>query len=439
MAGRKVMCRVVALLLVFLFVSSTLAHAWYPYSDKYNDWQADRPFVIGALHNSLPEDHLVERMARFRAAGLNTVIWWKPGNSHHVFEAAHEAGLQWACGSRGGLGVVDEAMKIPGCSFVFAGDEPGDDLAPVAQFSEQFRQAHPDVPVFANLSIGKTDHDAYIEQCEPDIFSFDMYPLYRDGTEHEKYLHHVNWARDTSRKYRLPYWMFLQAYGREHERRRYAYRIPDEADLRYLVFSFLAHGGTGIMFFHYYGHPEGMVMDRGVENPARGPVETHRYENTETSRAWFAVRDVAPEVQTISRALVNLRTKDEIGYAGAVPSDCAAFEGHGALKSVLVGRDPGSSALVGFFDDEQNEEYFMVVNLVHGLNRAKMDGMRRLRLVFSGSVEQIERLNRLTGLVETLRTESGSSGTRVLDIQLEGGTGDLFKWSNGNPWTIKEQ
>ena len=49
--------------------------------------------------------------------------------------------------------------------------------------------------------------------------------------------------------YQVPYWMWLQAMGREEEKASYAYRIPDEADMRFLVFTALAHGVTGIQFY----------------------------------------------------------------------------------------------------------------------------------------------------------------------------------------------
>ncbi len=184
--------------------------------------------------------------------------------------------------------------------------------------------------------------------------------------------------------------------------------------------------------------PGPMVVDTVAEDWHK-PRDAHRYENTVIRRSWHAVRDVAPEVQTLARALLNLRTKDPIGYVGTIPEKCSAFEGHGALKSVLLGRRSNDAALVGFFDDEASEEYFMVVNLAHGLNMSKMDGMRRLRLVFRADVEQIERLNRMTGRVETLRTSESAGNRRVLEIQLEGGTGDLFKWSNGNPWYLRPE
>ena len=79
--------------------------------------------------------------------------------------------------------------------------------------------------------------------------------------------------------------------------------------------------------------------------------------------------------------------------------------------------------LVSFFDDHVGEEYFMVVNLVHGDKMSKMDGARTVRLTFDRSVTEIEHLNRLTSLVETLRTTKGDDDIRMLDIQLDDGTG----------------
>ena len=48
------------------------------------------------------------------------------------------------------------------------------------------------------------------------------------------------------------------------------------------------------------------MHDTGVENPAR-TEQQHKYENTQTSRAWHAVRDVAPEIQNLAKGIVNSR------------------------------------------------------------------------------------------------------------------------------------
>ena len=160
-----------------------------------------------------------------------------------------------------------------------------------------------------------------IETAKPDIFSFDQYPLYADGSLDEHYLYNVMWARQTAQKYTLPYWMWLQSFGRSVNKLATDLRMPDEADIRFLVFTLLAHGGTGIQFFNYYGYGDGppmiaqnMVDDPYVKQPGREPAANHKYENTVMNSSWYAVRDVAPEVQALARALLNLRSKDPVAY-----------------------------------------------------------------------------------------------------------------------------
>ena len=445
-------CAGFAALVAILFPAPS-ASAWYAYGTPYEAWQAGRPMMMAALHNSVPEDALPARIARFRAAGLNTIVWWKPANALHIFEAARADGLSWACGSVGGRAAVASAMRVPGNAFIMVKDEPGEkELPAIVELSSWIRQTYPGTPVFTNLSIAEVDHDTYVEACAPDIFAFDHYPLQRNGQTQDHYLYNVAWARRTAMRHHLPFWMTLQAWGREEEKPSYAYRVPDEADLRFLVFSFLAHGGTGMMFFHYYGHPGSMIEDTGVNREASGPTSAHRYEHTVASRAWYALRDVAPEIRNLAGALLNLRPRGDVTYAGdgrlwdhgpptysqhnpKQPLRCTRFAGHGPLQDLAVVDGTDMGLLIGFFDDEQGQEYFMVVNLAHGAGQSKMDALGTVSLRFDATVEQIERLNRLTGRVETLATRARADGDgRELVIQLEGGTGDLFKWHNGQPW-----
>ena len=446
----------IAVTLCMVLVSTTSAYAWYPYGDRYMQWQKSRPLMYGALHNSVPEDQMPSRVARFKAAGLNTVAWWKPGNAIHMFEAAHRMGLGWACGSIGGRSAIHAAMRVEGNAFVMVGDEPDDlELESISEMTQWVRKVYPNTPVFTNLSFMKVNHDRYVQMCQPDILCFDHYPLEASGKTQEHYLYNIAWGRHSARKYRLPYWLFLQAYGRESNVPSSAYRIPDQADMRFLVFTHLAHGGAGILFFHYYGHSGSMIEDTGVEHEARGPVSGHQYENTVASPAWFAVRDVSSEVKNLSRALVNLRGKGAVGYVGnGVLWDheppqyreynrddgyrCSRFLGQGALVSMSIREVDNMGALIGFFDDEMGEEYFMIVNLQHALNMSKVAGRRTIRLTFDHSVTGLERLNRFTGEVELIKTTRSRKDENMLDVQLEGGTGDLFKWHNGHPWRLRD-
>lgn len=438
-----------------LLLGATGARAWYPFSAKYTRWQKDRPFMMAGLHNATPRDHLPERVARFKAGGMNTFMWAKPGKAMHFFREAHAQGLAWSCWHRGGPAVVAEALKIPGCAFIMTGDEPDnsvEQLAEIAEFARWVRANYPDIPQFVNLSIAEAEHDRLIAMCEPDIFSFDCYPMLRNGRLSEDYLYAVMWGRRTARKHKVPYWIFLQCYGREQEKPTYAYRIPDEADIRFLIFTHLAHGGTGLMWFIYYGATEAAVRDVVLGDDAgRKPG---RYEDTLETRAWWAIRDAAAETHNLARALINLRSKDPVGYVGrpelwdyeapgypVMPADpfrLHAFEGHGALRSAVIVEGADVGLLVGFFDDKAGAEYFMVVNLAHGLNMSKHEGRRKVRLRFDADVSAIERLNRVTGRVEALRTTAADDGqTSTLDVFLPGGTGDLFKWADGTPWDLR--
>jgi len=92
----------IAVTLCMVLVSTTSAYAWYPYGDRYMQWQKSRPLMYGALHNSVPEDQMLSRVARFKAAGLNTVAWWKPGNASICLKLR----IVWVLDGRVGLLVV---------------------------------------------------------------------------------------------------------------------------------------------------------------------------------------------------------------------------------------------------------------------------------------------------------------------------------------------
>ena len=427
------------------------ARAWYPYSDKYNQWQSTRPFNMTGWHNCVPRDHLDERIAEFQASGLNQLFWLKPIAARPFFEAASKAGLEWQCGMRGGPDAITEIMKVNGCSAVLVSDEPNTvGLKTDAERDAAFEKLrsdiawvnanHPKVLAYANLSIAEIDLERYLSFCKPDVLSYDHYPLRFDGSTEQHFFDWMNMGREVARKHQLPYWSIIQAYGRAPSDGT-AYRMPDEADQRFVAFTFLAHGGTGLGFFMYYGYPTderglSMVNDTGVKDVSRSPAVEHKYENTTPSPAYFAVRGMAPEIQNLAKALMKLRTKGDIGYAGVVPEKCKAFSPTGKLHKVEVLKESDQTALLSFFDDKAGEEYFMAVNLKHGAGLSQCDAAVTVRLTFDGSVDQIERLNRLTGRIETLKTEQ-SGNERFLDVQLPGGTGDLFKWSNGKPWDLR--
>lgn len=440
----------IGMMVALLLLAASAAQAWYPLHDRYARWQKDRPLTFGGWHNCCPEDgRIAERIERFKAAGLNEFLWIKP--APEWFRAAAEAGLPWRTSMRGSRKRVHEVMtSTPGCAGLATAYGPydqSDELEDLVEWTAWSRKNFPDVLSYAMLVDRRFDYDRYIKQCAPDILAVEHFPIDEQGHSKPAYFPWLAKVADAARRNHLPLWVTIQAFTPILARPRlptFADSQLDEADMRFQVFLSLAHGATGMHFFMYYGHEMSLVVDLGTPDPgSTGAGLPQKYESTMLNRAWYAVRDMAPEVQTLGRALLQLRPSGPVTYAGAVPANTTAFEGDGPLRSVAATDDPEAPLAIGRFDDAAGEAYFMVVNLVRGPRMSKLDGARTVRLTWNREVQAVERLNRLTDDVETLATdatkatEGGETGTRILDIRLEGGTGDLFKWSNGSAWDLR--
>ena len=433
--------------LVFLIplLACHWASAWYPHGQKYENWQKDRPLTFGAWHNCTTADGRVEdRIARFKAAGLNDFLWIK-ANHTKWYRAAHEAGLSWRTSMRGSHKSLSEIVKAtPGCAAIMTAYGPydtEDELEDLAEWAAWSRKAFPDLISYAILLDRAFDYDRYIEICTPDILAVEKFPIGADGIADAAYFAWLAKVASVARRNHLPLWVTVQSFEKIVAKPRlpsFAASQLDEATMRLQAFLSLAHGAAGMHFFMYYGYELSMVVDLGTADPGSpGSGLPTKYENTVRTRSWYAVRDMAPEVLILGRALLNLRSTGPVTYAGVVPENSKAFEGHGKLLSASVANDAAGPLAVGLFDDREAEQYFMVVNLVHGPRTSKLDAARTVQLTFKDDVETIERLSRHTGLVETLATNAAEDGSRFVEFHLEGGTGDLFKWANGKPWTLR--
>ena len=78
--------------------------------------------------------------------------------------------------------------------------------------------------------------------------------------------------------------------------------------------------------------------------------------------------------------------------------------------------------LIGFFIDDQGQEYFMLTNLWHGPKVSAVERAVTVTLNLDQKVRVVGRLSRKTGQPETLPVNDG-----VLRLTLPGGTGDLLR------------
>ena len=105
----------------------------------------------------------------------------------------------------------------------------------------------------------------------------------------------------------------------------------------------------------------------------------------------------------------------------------------GRLTAISGSTYPFNNHLMaGFFRDNNDEEYFMVVNKINSRARDVDEKVlaTNVTLTFANSVTAVERLSRETGTIETLEVVDGK-----LTFTLPAGTGDLFKYATGKPFS----
>ena len=83
---------------------------------------------------------------------------------------------------------------------------------------------------------------------------------------------------------------------------------------------------------------------------------------------------------------------------------------------------PGRNVLLGFFQDDDGDEYLMVTNLWHEKDHSAAATAGTIQLKFDPEVTSVARLSRETGVPEQLVVRDGK-----LRLRLPGGTGELLR------------
>jgi autotransporter-associated beta strand protein len=320
------------------------------------------------------------------------------------------------------------------------------------------------------------DHTAYanfIQQANPDAISWDSYP-FANPSGH--YITPTNWLAlgQQFRRHGLgsyigatnaaprPYGMFLQTYNDTFA------QDPGEAQMRWQQFAAWTMGYKFVDAFIYQGN-----------NTNFGP--------NPTGAVYQGFKESARQGRNLGPALTRLisygygtsivQGLDANGQTNPVPGDWLVFNKDNApaaqryLTNVsatnLGTKNAGNrgDVYIGFFNplhlsfgDPAGTAYFMVMNGLGGnLTLGNGDGTsrsdntatvaettQRLTLEFDTgwqTVNSLQRLNRNTANVETLplTAVAGSFGTKyTYTFDLEGGTGDLFKYNDGYPFVGKD-
>ncbi len=212
-------------------------------------------------------------------------------------------------------------------------DEPNATQFPELRKSvDAIRQARPGRLAYINIfpdyatpeQLGTKDYDEYVSrflaEVRPDVLSMDHYPIFRPEADgRDGYRRNLAVMRRESLKAGIPFWNFFNTmpYGPHTD--------PTEAQLRWQIFTSLAYGAKGVMYFCYW-------TPRGDEFPKGGAIltadgrRTRHYE--EAKRINAGLKNWGPTLMQLTSTGVE-RVKSK-GTAVVVPGD-------GPLRSISEG------------------------------------------------------------------------------------------------------
>jgi len=250
-------------------------------------------------------------------------------------------------------------------------------------------------PTYANAQqLGTETYEEHVErfmaEVRPRVLSYDHYALRQDG-ERPDYFRNMEIIRDAGLRYETPFWFILLTTP------HYGYRNPSEADIRWQVYTALAYGAKGIMYFTYMT-PRSEDFENGILD--RDGNRTEHYE---------IVRRINAEIRALAPTLNSLKSV-AVAHSEPLPQGTQPLLSDGYLRSV-----EGGEWVAGFLKDENNSDYLFLVN-------RSPRAAATFSLTFDGSVHRVERVDRGNATDSPVVFENGSA-----TITLSAGDGVLFR------------
>ena len=90
------------------------------------------------------------------------------------------------------------------------------------------------------------DHlESFMRTVRPAVLSYDHYSLMKDGTDRKDYFENLSLIREAGLRWGVPPWNIILSIP------HFGYRDPTEAEMRWQVYTSLAYGMKGILYFTY--------------------------------------------------------------------------------------------------------------------------------------------------------------------------------------------
>lgn len=209
----------------------------------------------------------------------------------------------------------------PACWGYLLADEPGPGaFAGLRKTADSIRRARPGKLAYINLlpnyapawALGTKTYDEhvalFVKEVRPDVLSMDYYPLFKpDADGRDGYCTNLESMRRAAVAASIPFWNFFNTmpFG--------AHSDPTEAQIRWQVYTSLAYGAKGVMYFCYW-------TPRGGEFPKGGAIITaegrHTRHYDEAKRINAGIRNLGPTLMKLtSTGVYRVKPKDDAAAA----------------------------------------------------------------------------------------------------------------------------
>lgn len=301
--------------------------------------------------------------------------------------------------------------ESPACWGYMIRDEPGTaDFPALRTRVDAIRAARPGrfgyinlFPNYANAQqLGAESYDEhvsrFVKEVGTDVLSMDHYPMMQPGADsRDNYCVNLDAMRRYSLQEGIPFWNFFNTmpFGPHFD--------PTEAALRWQVFSSLAYGAKGVLYFCYW-------TPRGGEFPKGGAIITAEGRRT---RHYDQAKRINAVLKNLGPALMKLTST---GVVRVPPkSDPAALLAGTGIRQIDGG--PHGDFLVGAFTHADGRRAVL-------LNNYEYRWTSWPTVTFDADPAQVLEVDPETGKEEPVRDDSPD--TEGLQLSLDAGEGRLF-------------
>ncbi len=250
----------------------------------------------------------------------------------------------------------DQLPEGPACWGYMLRDEPNArDFPALRAQVDAIRAARPGRLAYINLfpdyaspqQLGTDTYDEhvarFIKEVGVDVLSMDHYPLLQPGHDGRRaYCDNLDVMRNYSLQEAIPFWNFFNTmpFGPHFD--------PTENALRWQVFTSLAYGARGVLYFCYW-------TPRGGEFPRGGAILTAEGRRT---RHYDQARRVNAAVKALGPTLMQLTSTAVLRLAPG--GDAAAVLADSPIKAINGG--PHGDYLLGVFSHADGRRAVLLSN-----------------------------------------------------------------------------